>query len=172
MKMSTNKDAKLDLSLEEALNKDIDSFPGTKAELSVRVLSSKQGLYQKQRHFRGSYFSLPEIVDILLTTESRHTMHAVAKILGGVYLDLPACNVVYPQDKETLMQKMSQIHIRMGRLFDCVDEACEDNVIDEHEKLSIEALEQEVRTASQEWLQLLYLMHPDKGQENETDPAA
>ena len=103
--MSTNKDSVLDLSFEEALAKDIDSFAGTKSELSVRVCGSKQGLYHKQSHFRGSSFSFPETIMLMLNTDSRHSMHAAAKVLGGVYLDLPSCEQDFPQDAEALMKK-------------------------------------------------------------------
>ena len=173
MKMSTNKDAKLDLSLEEALAKDIAAFGGTKAELSVRVCGSKQGLAHKQSHFRGSYFSLTEVTDIMLNTDSRHTMHAMAKHFGGVFLDLPSCELDFPQDTEALMKKMSQIHIQMGQFFDCVDDAIEDGHIDAQEKMSIDAFEQSLRTAVAAFVRVLYLLHPEEHEhEAEPEPAA
>ncbi len=159
----------MDLTLEEALAKDIAAFAGTKGELSVRVCGSKQGLAHKQAHFRGSYFSAEEVVNIQMNSGSRHSMHAQAQLLGGVFLDLPSCELPFPEDRESLMKRMRQIHIEMGQLFDCVDEATEDGRIDAREMVLIDAYEQKLITAVAGYKQLLYLSHPDVEAENDSE---
>lgn len=167
--MSNNKDAIFDLSIDEAVARDIAQFAGNESELSVRVCGSKQALSHKKAGFRGSYFSVQEVAEIQLHSGSRHAMHAMARLLGGVFLDLPSCEVDMPEDRNALMGRMAAVSIRLGRLFDRMDMAQEDGVIDALERSDILKMEQEVRTGMAEWIQLSFMLHPEKEQDDEAE---
>ena len=96
-------------------------------------------------------------------------MHAMARLLGGVFLDLPSCEVDMPEDRNALMGRMAAVSIRLGRLFDRMDMAQEDGVIDALERSDILKMEQEVRTVMAEWIQLSFMLHPEKEQDDEAE---
>ena len=158
----SNKDATMDLSIDEAIFKDIAAFAGTEAELSVRVCGSKQGLSHKKAHVRKTHFTPQELIALMLNSGSRHIMHTMAAILGGVFLELPDNELDIPQNQEDLQKRMMEMMGRLGDLCDCMRKAQEDNVIDQIERKELLNLEHSVRTAMAEWIQLSFLMYPEE----------
>ena len=152
----------MDLSIDEAICKDIVAFSGTEAELSMRVCGSKQALSHKKAHYRNTSFTPNELVDLMLHSGSRHTMHAMARFLGGVFLELPENVLDLPESQEELQKRMMEVMGHLGDLFDCMREAQKDNVIDQWEKQELLAFEQKVRTAMAEWVQLSFIAYPER----------
>ncbi len=152
----------MDLSIDEAICKDISAFAGTEAELSMRVCGSKQALSHKKAHYRNTSFTPNELVDLMLHSGSRHTMHAMAMLLGGVFLELPENVLDLPESQEELQKRMMEVMGHLGDLFDCMRDAQKDNVIDRWEKQELLAFEQKVRTAMAEWIQLSFRMYPEE----------
>lgn len=157
----SNKDATMDLSIDEAIFKDIAAFSGTEAELSVRVCGSKQALSHKKAHVRNTSFTPNELIALMLNTGSRHIMHTMAALLGGVFLELPENELRIPQNQEDLQKRMMEVMGRLGDLCDCMREAQKDNVIDQVARRELLNLEHSVRTAMAEWIQLSFLMYPE-----------
>ena len=152
----------MDLSIDEAICKDIVAFSGTEAELSMRVCGSKQALSHKKAHYRNTHFTPTELVDLMLNSGSRHTMHAMARFLGGVFLELPENTLDLPDSQEELQKRMMEVMARLGELFDCMRAAQQDGVIDSIERKDILQLEHEVRTTMAEWIQLSFRAYPEE----------
>ena len=161
-KVMSNKDATMDLSIDEAIFKDIAAFSGSEAELSVRVCGSKQGLSHKKAQVRKTHFKPQELIDLMLNSGSRHIMHTMAAILGGVFLELPENELDIPQNQEDLQKRMMEVMGRLGDLCDCMRKAQEDKVIDQWERKDILMFEQQVRTAMTEWILMSFRAYPEE----------
>lgn len=146
------------MGLDDAIRADARLFDGTQEELSRRVCGSATGLRYKMTGYRGMHLRVPELVTLQLVTGGRNSVTAMARELGGVFLQLPAMDAELLDNSDLELELMS-MQVRLGELLAAMAEAKRDGVIDRPERVQLDGLGHEVIRQLKRYLALSYLVY-------------
>ena len=145
-------------SLTEAIREDVSCWPGTQASLSVDVFGSDQALRHKLVGHKGSVLGLEDAMSIMQLTGGRATIHEQARMLGGVYLQLPQS-----PDQVDNADLQAECHRLFASLTDVLAEISEalsnDGKIDTRERRRIERKRHAACTMMVRYIGLNYLLY-------------
>lgn len=146
------------MSLQDAIRADVDQWAGRQEELSRMVCGSAQGLRHKLVEFKGSKFSPEELLMLQLASGGRHTVTAMARELGGMYLQLPP--VDEEMDPTDLVRECQAVTQRQADLFaEIAESIARDGQITADERKAIEAREHALREQVARYLQLSFRLY-------------
>ncbi|GAB2885285.1 hypothetical protein GCM10027202_12360 [Microvirgula curvata] len=146
------------MGLQDAIRADADSWPGLQEELSRTVCGSAQGLRHKLVGYKGAKFSPEELAMLMLATGSRHTVTALARELGGVFLQLPP--LTSGVDLSTLEAECQAVTMRLADMFAEIHQAvANDGQIDGDERKRIEASSHALREQVLRYLTLSFRLY-------------
>lgn len=148
-----------DFDLDQAIRNDVNAYAGTQSDLSRKICGSSQALSHKLAGFKNQFLRPQELVDLQLNSGSRNTMHAMAGLLGGVYLQLPDVIIDDEISRADLEKKVMELTLKLAALFAEMQDATADGVIDADEQKRLNARAHEFETTMQEWLILNYKLH-------------
>lgn len=145
-------------SLTEAIREDVGRWPGTQASLSVDVFGADQTLRHKLVGYKGSVLGLEDVMSIMQLTGGRATIHEQARMLGGVYLQLPPM----PEHVENA-DLQGECHRLFAALTDVLVEVttalANDGKIDSKERRRIERKRHVACTMMANYLGINYLVY-------------
>ncbi|BAK75408.1 hypothetical protein NH8B_0573 [Pseudogulbenkiania sp. NH8B] len=149
------------MSLNDAIRSDVEQWPGTQESLSRDVCGSAQGLRHKLAGYKGSTLRPEELVMIQLMTGGRHFVTAMARELGGVYLQLPPLGDEL--DNGDLLAECQEITARLSELFaELAKSIANDGVIDAGERGRCDARAHALREQVVRYLALSYRVYGDE----------
>lgn len=147
-----------DLGLYAAIRADVDAYPGRQDELSQMVCGSPAALRHKLTSFKGSVFKPEELVMLMQATGSRHTITAMAREVGGVFLQLPpdAADL----DPADLAAECQAVTLKLAAMFAEIGGAvANDGQIDANERERIEQASHALREQVMRYLQLSFRLY-------------
>lgn len=145
------------MSLNDAIRNDVEQWPGTQESLSRDVCGSAQGLRHKLAGYKGSTLRPEELVMIQLMTGGRHFVTAMARELGGVYLQLPP--VAEELDNADLLAECQAVSLKLAELFAELAKSASDGVIDAGERDRCDARAHALREQVMRYLALSYRVY-------------
>jgi len=145
------------MSLNDAIRSDVEQWPGTQESLSRDVCGSAQGLRHKLAGYKGSTLRPEELVMIQLMTGGRHFVTAMARELGGVYLQLPPLSEEL--DNGDLLAECHAVSLRLAELFGELASATADGVIKPDERARCDARAHALREQVMRYLALSYRVY-------------
>lgn len=151
------------MSLQDAIRADVDQWQGRQEELSRMVCGSAQGLRHKLVSFKGSKFDPEELVMLQLATGGRNTVTAMARELGGVFMQLPP--VSEEMDSADLAEECQAVTLRLAEMFSEIHKALSnDGQIDRGERECIETKSHALREQVARYLQLSFRLYAPRGE--------
>nr|WP_294864369.1 phage regulatory CII family protein [uncultured Pseudogulbenkiania sp.] len=146
------------MSLNDAIRSDVEQWPGTQESLSRDVCGSAQGLRHKLAGYKGSTLRPEELVMIQLMTGGRHFVTAMARELGGMYLQLPS--VAEDLDNGDLVAECQAVSMKLAELFsELAGSIANDGVIDAGERVRCNERAHALREQVMRYLALSYRVY-------------
>lgn len=146
------------MSLNDAIRNDVEQWPGTQESLSRDVCGSAQGLRHKLAGYKGSTLRPEELVMIQLMTGGRHFVTAMARELGGVYLQLPPLSDEL--DNGDLVAECQAVSMKLAELFaELAGSIANDGVIDAGERARCNDRAHALREQVMRYLSLSYRVY-------------
>ncbi|GAB7128056.1 hypothetical protein JCM19000A_25630 [Silvimonas sp. JCM 19000] len=149
------------MSLSEAARTDIALWPGNQESLSQAMYGSAHTLRHKLSGYRGMVFGLNEALELMQLTQGRETIRALAREVGGVYLDVPGAEMQV--GNEELHVALLRVTERMAKLSVEVHKALIDDAqIDSDEKRRIDAAMHELTEEILRYVALVYRVYGNR----------
>lgn len=137
----------------DALHADCKRWPGTQESLSRDVCGSAQALRHKLSGYKGSVLSVHDALTVMQLTGGRETIQAMARELGGVYIQLPQMDAIV--DNTDLLSAGRDITVAMGDFFAAEQTALADERLDVGEQ---KILQRKVHKVTQRLVRYLALV--------------